>query len=292
MRAKWWWLVAGVLVVTAIAVFATLDRAANVELRPAASGETRIVSLSPALTETLFAIGASAELVGVSDYCDYPAQAERLVRAGTSITPNYETIVRLQPTLIVTEAMVNARSAELRRLARTVALPWLSLQDVVAGTRQLGELVGRTAEAGALARKLDARLNVPAPPTAPRVLLVLGYGSDKLDEIWFIRRNSLHGAALRAAGARNAVERDVAGQPRLSLEQVVALDPEAVIVLLNEGGASESVVSERWHAITPLTAVKRRRIAVLRAPEAFSNGPRILRLADRLEARLEALFRP
>jgi iron complex transport system substrate-binding protein len=290
MRAKWWWLVVGAVLV--VVVMLTVDRSTTLTSRPAVSGDRRIVSLSPALTETLFAIGAGPELVGVSEYCDSPPEAKERVRTGTSITPNYEAIVRAQPTLIVTEAVVNAPAVNLDRLARTVALPWLSLQEVVLSTRRLGSLVGREEQAMALAQRFDTRLNVSVGPDAPRVLLVLGYGSDKLDEVWFIRRNSIHGAALRAAGGRNAVERDVAGQPRLSLEQVVALDPDVVIVLLNKGGVSESTVAERWRSITPLTAVKQGRVAVLRAPEAFANGPRILRLADRLEAKLEALPTP
>lgn len=260
--------------------------------RPAASG-TRIVSLSPALTETLFAIGAGAQVAGVSDYCDYPREATTRVKVGTSLTPRYEAIVNLAPSVIVTEAVVNARPQDLQRLAPTVEIPWLSLTEVVAGTRKLGVVAEQKAAANALADRLWQRLSVEPPPGAPRVLLVLGYGSSKLDEVWFVRRNSIHGAALRAAGGRNAVERDIDGQPRLSLERVVALDPDIILVLTNgEDPASTDAVIANWARITPLSAVKHERVAALVAPEAFANGPRILKLADRLQARLEALWSP
>jgi len=62
---------------------------------PADAGPPRIVSLAPAVTETLFAIGAGGLVVGISDYCNYPPEALGLPRLGTSITPNYEAIARL-----------------------------------------------------------------------------------------------------------------------------------------------------------------------------------------------------
>ena len=87
----------------------------------------------------------------------------------------------------------------------TRLLPWLSLTDVIESTRELGRLTGRAKEADDLAARLGERLTVAPPVNAPRVLLVIGYRPGKLDEVWFIRDNSLHGAALQAAGARNAV---------------------------------------------------------------------------------------
>jgi len=285
MRSRWWLALRLVLVALSAAWLMAACRESSSSVAP--SGD-RIVSLSPALTETLFAIGAGDRVVGVSDYCNYPEAAQARPRTGTSITPRYETIVSLRPSAIVTEAVVNARPQELRRLAPTVELPWLTLGDVIAGTRRLGQLSGREQAANALADRLSTRLSVEPPAGAPRVLLVLGYAADSLDQVWFIRPNSIHGAALRAAGGQNAVAHDVAGQPRLSLERVVELDPDAVIVLLNSEAAPAQRIEEQWQRLSTLTAVKRGRVATLVAPEAFANGPRILALVDRLSARLKA----
>jgi len=285
MKPRWWLAVLGLLLALIVAwgFFAGPE---STKRAPATGA--RIVSLSPALTETLFAIGAGDHIVGVSDYCNYPSAAHERPKTGTSITPRYETIVALEPSVIVTEAVVNARPQELRRLAPTLELPWLTLQDVVAGTRRLGELAGREQAANALAERLSVRLSAEPPSNAPRVLLVLGYGADTLDQIWFIRPNSIHGAALRAAGGRNVIAHAVPGQPRLSLERVVQLDPDAVIVLLNDEAAPARRIEEQWQRLTSLTAVKRGRVAALVAPEAFANGPRILALVDRLSARLKS----
>ncbi len=256
------------------------------------SGKRRIVSLSPAVTETLYAIGAQADLVGVSDYCNYPEAAKKLPRNGSALTPNYEAIVRLAPTLIVCEAAASTPRRELGALGVTRFVPWLTLEDIVASTRLLGALTDRAEAAGALATKLWDALAVAENPNGPRVLAVLGEGTGKLSEIYYIKRNSIHGAALRAAGARNAVAADAVGVPRLSIEELLRLDPEGIIVLIAPGpnAPSDAQVLQDYQALEPLSARRNSRISVLKSDEAFGEGPRILNLAEQLRREVARLF--
>jgi iron complex transport system substrate-binding protein len=210
---------------------------------------------------------------------------------GTSITPNYEAIARLSPTLVLGEANVSARKRELEALAPTRLLPWLSLPEILVSIRELGRLTGRGEAALALAKRLAARLSVPEPPGGPRVLLVLGNESYGISEIWFIRRNSLHGAALAAAGARNAVWKDVSGPPRLSTERLLQLDPDAILVLARPKPKREPSKPRQsgFEALTTLRAVREGRVRVLETDLAFANSPRILLLVDALHRELQAL---
>jgi cobalamin transport system substrate-binding protein len=258
----------------------------------ARSGKQRLVSLSPAITETLFAIGAGSELVGVSDYCNYPDEAKKLPRTGTALTPGYEAIVRLEPSLILCEGAASTPRRELSALGVTKFLPWLSLEDIVASTRLLGAFTRHSEAAGALAQKLWERLAIAEATNGPRVLLVLGETSGKLSEVYFVKRNSIHGAALRAAGARNAVAQDVPGVPRLSLEELLHLDPEAIIVLVaaSAKGSQQGPVLNDFFALEPLSARKNNRISLLESDSTFSNGPRILELEQALERELARLF--
>ncbi|MES1173821.1 MAG: helical backbone metal receptor [Myxococcales bacterium] len=257
-------------------------------------GARRLVSLSPAITETLFEIGAGPDLVGVSDYCNFPEAAKHLPRTGTALTPGYEAIVRLEPTLILCEDAASTPRRELSALGVTKFVRWLSLEDIVASTRLLGALTGHAEAADALAKKLWDGLAVAENPQGPRVLAVLGEGSGKLSEIFFIKKNSIHGAALRAAGARNAFSEDVAGVPRLSIEELLHLDPEGIIVLLAPSGASDAPsdaqVLHDYAALEPLTARKNGRISVLKTDAAYANGPRILTLKAELEREVARLF--
>jgi iron complex transport system substrate-binding protein len=254
-----------------------------------ASG-ARLVSLAPAITETLFALGAGDRVVAVSDYCRYPSAVAGLPRAGSAITPNLELIARAGPTLILSERNLSARHDGLRRLAPTLALPWLTLADITGSVRELGQLVGRTAEAEALAVRLDERLSTKPPSDAPRLLLVIGNLDGKLGELWYIRDDSLHGAALRASGARNAAANEPPGPPRLPLDKLLEIDPDMIVVL---DGSASPVASARFMAeigkLTPLKAAREERVSVLRVTDPFVTGPRILELVDELSAEVKRL---
>lgn len=252
-------------------------------LGPSATPGRRLVSLSPGITDTLFELGAGGELVARSDYCDYPPEASKLPAAGTSLTPNYELITRLAPTLILGETGANARQRELAAIGPTLLLPWLTLDEIVGSIRELGRRTARTAAADALAERLRTRLDVPPPPHGPRVLLVIGYEPGRISELWFIRENSLHGAALRAAGARNAVPEAVTGLPRLSLERLLRIDPDAIFILTQPGRVASDYLAP-FRALAPLRAVKADQVLVVEAPEAYVHGPRILALVDKLAA--------
>lgn len=282
------WLGAGVLCAASLACQASERKAT-----PRANAQ-RLVSLAPAVSETLFAIGAGASVVAVSDYCDSPDEVQRLPRVGSSITPSYEAIARLTPTLILGESNASSRRRELEALAPTRLLPWLTLHEIAESVRELGRLTARESTANELSDRLLRRLDVPAPSSGPRVLLVLGGEGGDASDIWFIRRNSLHGAALHAAGARNAVDEDVNGPPQLSQERLLSLDPDAIVVLTrlprNAGPErARAATGSPFQRFTTLRAVQQRKLAVLQAPEAFANDPRILRLVDLLRAELVAL---
>lgn len=259
--------------------------------RPGNAGAGRLVSLSPAITETVLALGAREQLVGVSDYCTLPA-GRKLTRVGSSLTPNYEAIAGLRPSLVLCDDSAGAKQRELAALAKCQILPWLTLHDVVESTRTLGKLLEQSLAADALAQQLELRLSHKPALDAPRVLLLLSYDADRPAEIWFIKRNSLHGAALNAAGARNAVARDVPGLPRLSVEELIQLDPDQVFIIPPPGATPEGKrkMLTAFTALAPLRAVKDSRLAIVNGSQ--SVGPSILELVDSLASMLAKMAGP
>ena len=244
-------------------------------------GPQRYVSLSPAITETLVALGVGAELVGVSDYCVYPKQVERLPHVGSGFTPRYESIMTLSPTLVFVES-VNAPNVEtLGRVVRVEALPWLTLKQVIRSTRRLGQLTGRAGPAEELAVNYELRLRPRLTENSPRVLLVMAHSPGEMHEVIFIRRNSIHGRVLEAAGARNAVGEDINGAPRLSLEQVIRLDPDGVVILQSAQNVDNRILDD-WRKLTVLRAVKTNHINIIAAPEVAIPGPRLVDLVEQM----------
>ena len=245
-----------------------------------------VVSLSPALTETLWALGAGEHQIGRSDFCDYPSEVLDLPAVGTSLGPNFEAIARLKPALILGEKGQTSHGEELAKIAGFEQLPWLSVAEMRASILSLGQRFSREQAATELLATLDRGLKVAPPPEGPRVLLLLG-GSEAAGPHWFIRRNSVHGAALHAAGARNAVNRDIEGSAALSTEALLDLDPDVIVILTPREDARDLVSA--FVELDTLSAVRERRIAVLAGARYLRTGPSVADLAAEIKRLLESM---
>ncbi|AGC42323.1 ABC transporter periplasmic substrate-binding protein [Myxococcus stipitatus DSM 14675] len=253
------------------------------------AGPRRLVALAPGISETLYALGAGDQVVGLSDYSTWPPETASVTKVGSTLTPNYEAIARLKPTLILDEQVKQAPEGSLSSVAPVKVLPWLSVDDVANGIRELGRRTGREEVATKLAQKVETTLKRKAPPDAPRVLLVIGDGAAELSSIWYIRNDSLHGAALEAAGARNAVADAPAGPPNISIERLLTLDPDIILVLLDGPKLSPEEEARQlaaWKQLSVLRAVKQGHVRVVSGPGVQSTGPRILDLVEQLQAAL------
>ncbi|HVY30475.1 MAG TPA: ABC transporter substrate-binding protein [Polyangiaceae bacterium] len=259
--------------------------------KPGKSGNGRLISLAPAITETVITLNALDQLVAVSNYCVLPPGA-KLPRIGSSLTPSFEAIATLHPSLILCDDSAGSKQKELSALARTEIFPWLTLDEVTESTRRLGKVLGQELAADALAQQLEMRLSRKSPPDAPRALLLLSYDPDRPAELWFIRPNSLHGAALASAGVRNVINRDVKGLPQLSVEQLIQLDPDMVLIIPTPGATPENKrkMLDAFRALAPLKAVKDDRLGVVDGTQAV--GPSILQFADSLRALVQRLSGP
>ncbi|MCO4745658.1 MAG: ABC transporter substrate-binding protein [Proteobacteria bacterium] len=265
-----------ILVATAVSIAGGVWLAKPVE----APTGTGLISLSPPLTETLIALGATDQLIGRSDYCLRPEVAH-LPGLGTSLGPNLEAIVALNPGLILADASAGTRADLLEPLAPLELIDWLTLEEVAASVRKLGAITGTEPAAEELADRLLARLDVPIPD-GPSALVVLSLPSG--GPVWFMKRNSMHGSALHAAGFVNAVNEDVSGPPNISLERLIKLDPDRIVFLLPESAQPEDVDSALAPLRElPLSAMQNDRVHVLFG-DYLGTGPRILDLVDALAA--------
>ncbi|MBZ0137201.1 MAG: helical backbone metal receptor [Planctomycetes bacterium] len=281
-----------VLTVAVLAVGASIGLSLLWRTDDTEASRGRVVSLMPPVTETLYEIGAGDQLVGRSDWCNYPPEADGLTQCGSALTPNHEVIVRLNPTLILANNSNATARDDLRGLGHAEFLPWLSAEDMIASTRRLGQLTGHVEEANELADEMSVVLLQPQPATGPRVLLVMLPEPGKLEPVSFMRRNSVHGQMLYPAGARNAVDEDVSGVPEISMERVIELDPDMIIMLGIRDDLQESErrqMIEQWSRINPLTAVKEKRIGVLSGRHFYGAGRRLLRAVKELGAEIERL---
>lgn len=269
---------------------ATLTGAAAQEPRV-----SRIVSLVPAVTEILFAIGAGSQVVAVSSYDEYPPEVKALPRVGALLDPNVEAILALRPQLVVSYGSQSDLQLQLRRAGIAVLnYRHAGLEGVFATIGEAGTAAGRRTEAERLARGLRAHIaRVRArvgDRRRPRALLVFERDPSSLRGLFASGGVGFLHDMLETAGGANVfadVKRE-AVQP--SHEMLLTRAPEVVIELRATGliTVEEAAREERsaWAALPSIPAVRNRRVHVLNGDYLLVPGPRV---GEAIEAFARAL---
>ena len=250
------------------------------------AGAKRVVSIIPATTEMLFAMGAGDRVVGVGSYDRFPPQVDKLPRVGALLDPDVERIIALKPDLVV----LYGTQAELRKSLDRAGIPYYAythrgLADIAATIRSLGERVGAAAPADALANRLegqlaDVRKRVAGRPR-PRTLLVFGRDPGSLRNIDASGGEGFLHDMLEIAGAADVLA-DVHQQSvMMSTEMVLARAPEVIIELRYTRDDTASDVSA-WRTLPAVPAVRSRRVYLLRGEEFVVPGPRVAAATEQL----------
>jgi iron complex transport system substrate-binding protein len=242
---------------------------------PAASAPPRkIVSLAPSVTETIFALGFGDRLVGVTTYCDYPAEAKKIPKIGDFMNPSLEAVMAKKPDLVigVTGATDAVKEREMKRLGlKVVLLSLSSLEDILRSARAIAGMLGHERIGKELAQEISVQIDEvkkrvrPAPRRS--VLLVVGHqpviavgGKNFIDEL------------ITLAGGENIAGN--AAQPWLNLpdEYIVAKAPQ---VIIEAGmGSERKKAGKRWSDLKSVPAVRDGRIYSYPSEKILRPGPR------------------
>jgi ABC-type Fe3+-hydroxamate transport system substrate-binding protein len=236
-----------------------------------AAAAPRIVSLMPSLTEDLFAIGAGAQVVGTSQFTDYPPAATRLPAVGSFAAVDAERIRALHPDVVVGIPAQAARLTDVRRLGvRVVLLRDDGYEDIFTDIATLGRLSGHVPAATHLIAHLQAETAALTRRVRgarrPSVFVVLGVAP-----IFTVGDTSYIARLIALAGGRNATGPLRDAYPRYSAEALVALHPD---VLVGDSASGLRGVLDRspWNA---LGAVHSGRVYILRDAALLERpGPR------------------
>jgi iron complex transport system substrate-binding protein len=273
---------------TRIAAAAVL--AALVSIAARAQGEPRrIVSLVPATTEMLFAMGGGDRVVGVSDYDRFPPEVARIPRVGGLLDPNLERILALRPDLVI----VYDTQTDFKRQLDRAAIPVFGyvhrgLADITETRRALGRRIGAAAAADAAAQRIEQQLAATRARVAgrarPKTLLVFGRDPGALRHIDASGGYGFLHDLLDLAGGADVLADLQRQSVQMSTEMVLARAPE-VIIELHYGTSLPAARADAerrvWNALAAVPAVKNNRVYLLTGDEFVVPGPRIAIAADR-----------
>jgi len=244
----------------------------------------RIISLVPAATEMLFAVGAGPRVVGVSSYDTYPPVVKTLPSVGALIDPNVERILSLKPDLVVIYGSQTDLKQQLTRVGISVfEYRHAGLADVTQTIRAIGERTGDKTEADRVAAGIERDLEdirVRARPLPkPRTLLVFGRESRSLRGLYASGGLGFLNDMLEAAGGANVFTGIKLEAVQASTEQVLAARPDVILETRSTSGAfpagERGAEIDAWKSLASVPAVRNGRIVFLFDDRIVVPGPRV-----------------
>jgi iron complex transport system substrate-binding protein len=257
-----------------------------------ADAAERIVSTSPSITETLFALGLGDRVVAVSRYCRYPAEAAQLPRIGSFLEPDAELIVRLRPDLV----FVHPESSGIRRKLATFPMSVITvdrgttLAGVFSSIRTIANSAGVPERGKALIRTLEERLagvrTAVAGRTPRKVLLIVGRRAGTLTDLVAVGPRSYLSDLVTIAGGVNVLgDARLPEYPRISMETVIRLAPDVIVDAGDMGDTpddrrSRQARTEALWTRQPLVAASTGRVHAVISDAFVVPGPRVVDVAE------------
>ena len=245
----------------------------------------RIISLVPAATEMLYAIGAGPRMVGVGSYDSFPPEVKKLPSVGALLDPNVELMLSLKPQLVVVYGSQVDLKQQLARAGIAIFdYKHAGLADVTTTIRALGQRTGTESRAEQVAREIErgldeVRSKVKDRPR-PRTLLVFGRERLALRGLYASGGIGFLNDMLEIAGGAN-VFADVKTQAvQASTEQILARRPDVILETraINSAWPSGDRQAELnvWNALGSVPAVRNRRVLFLFDDRIVIPGPRVV----------------
>lgn len=264
----------------------------NKPSKPTVAGKqyTRIVSLAPNITETLFALGLGDRVAGVTDFCKYPPEAQARAKVGGLFNPNLEAMAALKPDLVI----LLPESEQFRAHVASMGIDTLTVHDrTVAEILNTITVIGKTCGAGvkadSLRKDIESRMASVREKTAgfarPRVLLVIErtLGTGNPGSVCVAGPNTFYDELITLAGGTNAYRGPNIPYPQVSGEGILKSDPEVIIDLLPvmaNKGLTEDAIRRDWNSLPGVSAVKTGRLFVMSADYTVVPGPRFIRTLE------------
>jgi iron complex transport system substrate-binding protein len=246
----------------------------------------RIVSTSPSITETLFALGIGDRVVGVSQFCNYPPEVQKLPKVGSYIKPDAEAIARLAPDLVVLERNSSQLTERLNALhIAFIAVPHSTLEDIFSEIQIIGKAAGVPDRSASLVAQikgsLDAIQSKAKAMPSPRVVVIVDRQQGTLNNLIAVGPDNYVNQILEIAGGTNALAKpNVPQYPRISLETVLRENPDVIIDI---SGTQETEAARRasrdatlalWGQYREMTAVRNGHVYAGTTDSLVVPGPR------------------
>lgn len=246
----------------------------------------RVVSMAPALTEIVFALGKGNTLVGVTKFCDYPPLAKKIAKVGGFLDVNMEALLALAPEIVIAYPEQYSQVKFLESRALVLVLKHQCLSDLFNSIFAIGRALHAENRAKSMIFAIQKKLadiadRVGARKKA-RTLIIAGRNADELKNMYIIGRNDFLNDLLEIAGGVNAYQGAV-NYPNIAMEAVIFLNPDFIFeISAYYEGITDEKVFKLWSPFKMLLAVQNQQIKIIKQSFWLRPGPRVGLIAEEL----------
>ncbi len=251
----------------------------------------RVVSLSPSITEVLYALDLGDHVAGVTRYCKYPKAAQRKPQVGGYVDPDTEALLRLKPDLVILRGEQIQLSHQLKALGfPLLAVDHQTVPGILASIDAVGQACHRKTQAKQLHQELQQEMDriastLKQAATRPTVLVVLDRNvqSEKLKWAFVAGEDGFYNQLVEQAGGRNVLPPHKKGFLQISAEGILRLNPDVIIETTESLGlantqltqADQNAMAEaQWRSLPQVSAVKHHRVYHFGQDYMVIPGPR------------------
>jgi len=250
---------------------------------------SRIISLAPSITETLFQLGLGDRVVGVTRYCDYPREALAKAKVGGYYDPNYEAILLLNPDLILMLPEHEEPREHLGKLGLSIlVVDHKTIPGILNTIMTIGKVCGVEQAAESIVSDLRTRMEHIRQTTEglprPRVMISVGRNMGSLKDVYVSGRGGFYDEMITFAGGKNAYVGNIAF-PVISGEGIIRLNPEVIIDMvpdLEEKGLDEAMILKEWETVSQVDALRNGRVHVFGQDYVVVPGPRFILIVEQM----------
>jgi iron complex transport system substrate-binding protein len=230
------------------------------------SAYDRIVALSPAINEIIFALGEGNKIVGNTDYCRYPIESKKIQKVGGYFSPSLEKIVTLKPDIVIMQENNAAFDEKVRSLGiRTMVVKIDTIDSIKKAIADIAKLLHKEPQGAVIVAKIDQSLGgLKGIVKNKKILIPIGYHTELSKEIYVAGQNLYFDDIINASGNTNALQTTQKGQPVLNLEKILKLNPDIVIILaplMGEKKITKEALIVPWLKL-PINAAKTKSVFV------------------------------
>lgn len=227
----------------------------------------RIVVLSPSANEIVYALGKGNEVVGNTTYCTYPETSLKVTKVGGYFNPSLEKILALDPTLVIMQENNYKMGQKLQQLQiRTRIIKIDRLSSIKSSVLEIGRTLNENDKANKIVQSIDTELeNIKNIVKNKRILIVMGHNLSLASRIFVAGQNLYFDDIINASSNINALQSKRKGQPVLNMENIIACNPDIVILLshsMKEKGLTREQLTDPWRKL-PINAGKTNSIYII-----------------------------